>query len=139
MAIYSGQRLTGDPALGLDGECDFIIAAGAGLPVMAAPLVTVVEAKRQDMELGAGQCVAEMVALRLFNERAGDGARPVFGCVTTGETWQFLRLDGSVVTFDADRYYLTDVGLILAAVVAAVEQALAVTGPPAPPAGGPPP
>lgn len=37
------------------------------------------------------------------------------GCVTTGEAWQFLRLEPAAVSIDRPRYYIDNVGLILAA------------------------
>ena len=77
------------------------------------------EAKRGDIELGLGQCVAQMVAARMFNERAGLAA-PLYGVVTTGEDWQFLKLDGDVVTLHANRLYLNSLGLVLAALGAAI-------------------
>ena len=46
----------------------------------------------------------------------------VYGCVTTGEDWQFLRLDGQAVIIDTTRRYINDVGSILAAF-------LSITGP----------
>jgi hypothetical protein len=82
---------------------------------LRAPLVTVLEAKRGDIELGLGQCVAQMVGARLFNEHAGGPAEPVFGVVTTGEAWQFLRLAGATVTLHRERLFITGTGGILAA------------------------
>lgn len=112
-AIYSGQRLDVDPAKGLIGECDFILAVSPALPPLHAPVMTVVEAKKNDIEVGLGQCIAQMLAARIFNEQAGHTAAPIYGCVTTGETWQFLRLDGQEALLDKDRYYLDNVGRIL--------------------------
>ncbi len=37
----------------------------------------------------------------------------IHGCVTSGEVWQFLRLDGIRYTQDEDRYYLHDLSKIL--------------------------
>ena len=99
IAIYSGQRLDVSPDQGLVGECDFILAATPPVPILRAPLVTIVEAKKNDVEGGLGQCVAQMVGARLFNEKAGKTA-PIYGCVTTGETWQFLRLEPTAVSID---------------------------------------
>lgn len=115
VAIYSGQRLDVDAARGLTGACDFILAATPPVPVLRAPLVTIVEAKRGDIEAGLGQCVAQMVAARLFNERAGRGPSNVWGCVTSGDDWQFLRLAGAAVQLERRKYYITDLGSILAA------------------------
>ena len=84
LAIFSGQRLDVDAGRGLQGECDFILALTDPVPRLRAPLVTVVEAKKNDIEGGLGQCVAQMVAARDYNEREGAGLSVVYGCVTTG-------------------------------------------------------
>lgn len=131
LAVFSGQRLDADPSRGLVGECDFILALTDPVPPLRAPLVTVVEAKKADIELGLGQCVAEMVGAKAFNDAAGESNRPVYGCVTSGEVWLFLRLDGNDVLQDNRRYALIELGLILAVFNAITEEALAVS-PPAP-------
>lgn len=125
LAIYSGQRLDVDAAQGLVGECDYILALTEPVPRLRAPLVTVLEAKRGDIELGLGQCVAQMVAARLFNERAGAAPGPVFGAVTTGEAWQFLRLTGAEVTLHTTRLFVDSLGAILACLQASLRAATA--------------
>ena len=112
------------PEKGLSGECGFILAASPSFPILHSPQVTIVEAKKNDIEVGLGQCVAEMVGARFFNERAGNKFGPMFGCVTTGETWQFLRLDGSTAVIDRKRYYIDNIGLVLAAWQAVVAACL---------------
>ena len=47
---------------------------------MEAPIVAVVEAKKEDLIAGLGQCVAEMVAIQMFNEREGTPMPAVYGC-----------------------------------------------------------
>ncbi len=79
-----------------------------------APVVTVVEAKNDNIKSGLGQCVAEMVAARLFNERTGEGPATIHGVVTTGSNWRFLKLDGGTVFVDRPEYYLDHVEKILA-------------------------
>jgi hypothetical protein len=59
-----------------------------------------------------------MVAASRFNEAAGRLKSPVYGCVTTGETWQFLRLAGLVALINRDRLYLDNVGGILGVLLA---------------------
>jgi len=120
LAIYSGQRLDVDPARGLVGECDYILALTPPVPRLRAPLVTILEARKGDIEEGLGQCVAQMVAARLFNERAGGLDRPLFGCVTTGEVWQFLRLGDYEVILDRSRLFIDNVGGLLAALRAII-------------------
>jgi hypothetical protein len=122
LAIYSGQRFDVDPEHGLTGECDYILALTPPVPRLRAPLVTIREAKKGDVEAGLGQCVAQVVGARLFNVRAGEPARPVFGCVTSGEVWQFLRLEGTAVVIDRTRLFLDNVGGILGALRAILVQ-----------------
>src|SRR5262249_7549363 len=125
MSLYSGQRLDVDPARGLAGECDYILALAPPLPRLRAPIIVVLEAKKADVEAGLGQCVAQMVGLQLFNERAGEPPRPISGCVTSGEVWQFLRLQEAAVLIDRDRLFIDNVGGILTALRAIVSGAAA--------------
>jgi len=114
LAIYSGQRLDVQPDQGLVGECGFLLARGQPVPVLHAPLVAIVEAKKNDVEAGLGQCAAQMIGARLFNEQEGQPLACIHGCVTTGETWQFLRLRLGDLTLDSSRYFIDNVGSILA-------------------------
>ncbi len=114
ISIYSGQRLDVDPERGLMGECDFLLARTPPLPILRPPLATLVEAKRNDIDLGLGQCAAQMLGARVFNEKAGREGSPIFGCVTTGETWQFLKLQGDQLEIDPRHSYISDVGTLLA-------------------------
>jgi hypothetical protein len=122
LAIFSGQRLDVDPARGLQVECDFILALTDPVPRLRAPLVTVVEAKKSDVEAGLGQCVAQMVAARDYNECEGAQLAMLHGCVTTGEAWQFLQLASADVTIDRGRLYIDNGGAILAVVGAIVSR-----------------
>ncbi len=120
-SIYSGQRLDVDAVQGLIGECDFILAKSPPLPMMQAPVITLVEAKKNDIEGGLGQCTAQMVGANLFNQQEGQAIKTIYGCVTTGETWQFLRLTDSQVCIDSGRYYIDRVDKILGVLQAMLE------------------
>jgi len=121
-AIYSGQRFDVDAELGLVGEPDFILAASDAVLPLQAPIAVVVEAKKNDVEGGLGQCIAQMVAADRFNQQAGRTAFPVFGCVTTGEVWQFLRLAGTEALLQRRRYYIDNIDLILGAFQAIINE-----------------
>ena len=112
-SIYSGEGLNVDVARGLVGECDFVLSAAPPLPVVQAPIMIVLEAKRGEIDTALGQCAAQMVGAQLFNEKHGRGLPAVFGCVTTGEIWQFLRLHDSTLAIDPTRLYLNNLGSIL--------------------------
>ena len=111
--IYSGQHLDVDPQQGLVGECDFILSAAPPVPVLQSPIVVILEAKKGDIEAGLGQCAAQMVGARLFNQADSGEEKTIFGCVTTGEDWQFLRLVETTLSIDTRRYYINNVGRIL--------------------------
>ena len=85
------------------GECDFILSATPPLPGLRAPLVTIVEAKEHDIEAAIWQCFAQMVGARIFNERSGRPIEELYGCVTNGDLWQFLRLRGETGEIDRRR------------------------------------
>lgn len=131
VTIHSGTRMDVEQSQGLWGECDFVLARAPLLPELRAPLITVVEAKQGSIESGLGQCAAQMVGARLFNERAGRALLTSFGCVTNGEVWQLLRLAGSDLTIDSTRYHLIDLGRLLAAFQAALSQATLAPAAPA--------
>ncbi len=120
VSFLSGPRLDVDPARRLTGECDFLLSLTDPLPRVRPPLLAILEAKRNDIEAGLGQCAAQMVAAQVFNERAGLMGRPVYGCVTTGEDWQFLRLEAQELVIDPARRYIDRLGSVLAALLAAV-------------------
>lgn len=112
-ALHSGKRLDVDVQQGLNGECDFILALGELSHTIRTPIFALVEAKKNDIELGLGQCVAQMLGAKIFNQDRGNGIDTVFGCVTTGEAWQFLKLEDHTIFIDIDRYYIDNVGKIL--------------------------
>jgi len=112
IAIFSGKNLEAAREQGLTGECDFILTQGAKSLTIQNPILALVEAKKADIELGLGQCVAQMVGAKLMNARQ-DVNHPIYGCVTTGEDWQFLKLEEQILYIDSDRYYINEVDKIL--------------------------
>ena len=118
IAVFSGPQFNVDAVRGLTGECDFLLTLSPPIYPISAPVVAVAEAKRGELDLGMGQCVAGMVAAREFNRTAG----PVFGCVTSGENWLFYRLDGDRLTMDSRRYYITQLPELLGVFRAIIEE-----------------
>jgi hypothetical protein len=122
LSIYSGQRLDVAPDRGLVGECDFVLCKSPPLPFIQSPIMAIVEAKKHDIEAGLGQCAAQMVGAQWFNQNEGNGDTPIFGCVTTGEDWQFLCLEDTTIALDSRRYYIVHVGVILGVFAAIVHR-----------------
>jgi hypothetical protein len=113
IGAYYGVEFNADPEAGLTGYCDFLITRAPQLPRIVAPVAVIVEAKRDNLENGYGQCIAGMVGAQRFNRRAGNGIETVYGASTTGISWRFLRLSGSVVTFDTMEYSFSQVDRLL--------------------------
>jgi hypothetical protein len=104
VGLFSGVEFTIEPSLGLSGRCDFILSRSPEQLALTAPVCVVVEAKNENIVGGIPQCLAEMVAAKLFNQRAGTPESPVYGIVTTGGLWRFLRLDGTTAFVDVTEY-----------------------------------
>lgn len=113
ISLFSGIDFTVDTAQGLNGNCDFIISRSPELLILNAPVITVVEAKKENINAGLGQCVAEMIAARIFNQREGNDISTIYGTVTTGTNWKFLKLINQVVEIDLTDYYINNIGKIL--------------------------
>ena len=88
---------------------------------MQAPFIAIVEAKNDLIRNGLGQCIASMVAARLSNERAGLAIDSVYGAVTTGAAWQFLRLRGDILAMDIPEYFVDNLPRIMGILRAIVE------------------
>jgi hypothetical protein len=108
ISIFSGVDFTIEPEKGLNGACDFIISKSPDQTVITAPLLMIVEAKNENILKGLGQCAASMIAARLFNEREANLTPVIYGAVTTGEIWKFLRLQDSLLQTDKISYYIQD-------------------------------
>ena len=54
-----------------------------------------------------------MYAAQLFNQQSTAPIEAVFGVITTGSAWKFLRLQQAVVTLDIKEYYIDNAGKIL--------------------------
>jgi hypothetical protein len=113
LSLFSGTSFNVDPEQGLTGLCDFLLSKSSEQLFIVAPVITIVEAKNDNIKAGLGQCVAEMVAARLFNQREGNDIEVIHGVVTTGSNWKFLKLEGQTVSVDLSEYYVKEVDKIL--------------------------
>jgi hypothetical protein len=123
--FYSGITFDVDPVRGLVGECDYLFACTAPTPVLEAPFLVVVEAKKDDLYQGLGQCAAQMLAARILNERRNRIMPCIHGCVTTGREWQFLKLEQNDLLIDGKVLFINDLELILGTLAAILRAGLA--------------
>lgn len=122
--LFSGIEFDVDKDKGLNGLCDFIISESPEQLFVSAPVITLVEAKKENIMAGLGQCVAEMLAAQIFNEREGNNIPVVYGAVTSGTNWKFLKLEGKVIEIDLSEYYLKDVNKILGILASGIRGSL---------------
>jgi hypothetical protein len=123
IALFSGVEWEVDPSRGLAGYCDFIMTRGGSEHVLRAPFVAVVEAKNDLIRTGLGQCIASMYAARISNERTHERSGPVFGVVTTGAAWKFLRMEGDDVLLDREEHFIDNLPRIMGILTTITEAA----------------
>lgn len=121
ISLYSGAILNADDTKGLNGECDFILSKGKQSFDIRTPLFCMIEAEDNDIEKNIPQCIAQMEGARLYNEREGHSFPCIYGCVTTGTEWQFLKLENRTCFVDTERYYIDKLENILGALQAVVD------------------
>ena len=109
ISLFSGSTFTVDVDADLDGQCDYIISLNPEQFYITAPIVTIVEAKKENIIQGFGQCIATMYAATIFNERENNQLPYVYGVVTTGTTWKFIKLSENKAYIDVDEYYLKEI------------------------------
>ncbi|WYL96257.1 MAG: hypothetical protein HEQ35_22665 [Gloeotrichia echinulata IR180] len=113
ISLFSGIEFNIEPEKGLIGVCDFLISLSAEQLFVQAPVITLVEAKNDNLKSGLAQCLGEMLAAQIFNQRGQNQIEIVYGVVTTGTVWQFLSLNAQTVKIDLEEYSLNNISVIL--------------------------
>jgi len=121
-SIFSGERLDVLPEQGLNSECDFILGKNSFSSSLQAPIFCLVEAKKNDIKEGLGQCVAQMLGATLFNQNEGLEYPVVYGCVTTCEIWQFLKLADKTFYLDSQPYYINELAKLIGMLQAILDE-----------------
>ena len=113
ISMFSGVEFSVDPDNGLSGVCDFLVSRSPQQLLIEAPIIVLVEAKNDNLKAGLPQCMATMIAAKLFNEREQNTIQWVYGAVTTGSAWNFLKLAEHTISVDAHEYSIENPGKIL--------------------------
>jgi hypothetical protein len=98
VGVFSGEEFNVDIAADLNGYCDFLVSRSSEQLYIKAPVMMLVEAKKEDLKPALGQCLAEMVAAQRFNLSKGQAIETIYGVVTSGTVWRFLQLTEKVVS-----------------------------------------
>jgi len=117
ISVFSGEEFNIEPEVGLNGICDFLVSQSPEQIAVEAPVLVVVEAKNDDLKQGMGQCLAEMVAAQRFNQANQQAIPTIYGSVSMGTAWRFLKLEGSTVTVDLTDYPVPPVEQVLSILV----------------------
>jgi len=122
--IYSGENLDIDPKNDLNGECDFILSKKKDSLKIQTPIFAIAEAKRDSISSGdIAQVIAQMIGAYILNKQDGNNYDIIFGAVTTGYIWQFLKLEVQeneekstyLITIEEKNYYINQLEEILGA------------------------
>lgn len=127
ITVHSGENLPADQTVGLTGDgwplpCDFILTKDTRTFNINYPILQIVEAKKNDLDIGIPQCAAQLIGAQIFNKRKGVDLPFVYGCVTTGDEWLFMRLTGHELVIDTRKYYLVEIGELLALFVQLIDE-----------------
>ena len=122
ISFFSGIELNVDKERDLTGFCDFIISKSPEQLFLNTPVITIVEAKNENIMSGLGQCAAEMIASRIFNEQEGTTLSKIYGVVTSGNIWKFLKLEDNKIYIDLDDYSIKEVSKVLGILCSMIEQ-----------------
>jgi hypothetical protein len=109
LKIWKGTGIESDV---LCGNPDYIVAGNKDY--LDAPLLCIVEAKRDDFTQGLAQCLVEMQACQWNNQQIGK-IIDVFGIVTNGEGWKFYKLTSTGKVYETLLYTVLDMEMLLGA------------------------
>jgi hypothetical protein len=122
ISFFSGIELNVDKDRDLTGFCDFIISKSPEQLFLNTPVITIVEAKNENIMSGLGQCAAEMIASRIFNEQEGTTLSKIYGVVTSGNIWKFLKLEDNKIYIDLDDYSIKEISKVVGILCSMIEQ-----------------
>ena len=122
ISFFSGIDFNVDPDNGLTGVCDFLVSLSPIQSILHAPVIVLVEAKKEDPAPGLGQCIAEMLAAQLFNAEKGNDIPLIYGAATTGTEWKFLKLQEKRLHLDMTIYQISQCDRILGILSSMVNQ-----------------
>jgi hypothetical protein len=111
ITLFSGEELEINPQDDLSGACDFFFTFIPQSAYLESPIISLVEAKDEDMDYGIAQCAAQLYGAKIFNETEGKDFPFLYGCATDGAEWKFLRFENNVFYIDNQIY--TDLKEIL--------------------------
>jgi hypothetical protein len=65
-----------------------------------------------------------MVGAKIFNETDGNKVDVIYGCVSNGTEWQFLKLENDTIFIDDKLYFFNELNVILGILNAIVKSSI---------------
>ena len=112
LSLYSGTNFNADLEKGLTGTIDHLFSQAAPQQSAICPPITTVVETKSDYG-GISHCLVQMVAAQQLNRNPG----VIYGVVTTGILWRFLKLEEDIVTLDLTDYLLFPLEQLLASLM----------------------
>ena len=109
ISLFSGTDFNVAPQQGLNGQCDFIISRSTEQFYVSTPVIFLVEAKNDRIKTSIPQCFAEMITAQIFNEQRENEIDTIFGVVSTGSLWRFLKLVDNQAYIDLEEYHAREI------------------------------
>jgi hypothetical protein len=113
ITLFSGEQLNVDKKKGLNGEIDFLFTLKTSLKEIQKPVFSITEAKIGKLTKSLPQATAQLYAAQKFNELENKPLIVVYGAVTDGKTWQFMKIQKQLVVYDIKTYYIDNLPLLL--------------------------
>ncbi|MCP4345755.1 MAG: hypothetical protein GY795_09540 [Desulfobacterales bacterium] len=113
ISLFSGTVFNVDEDAELGGLCDYLISLNSEQFYISAPVLIIAEAKKENIIGGFGQCIATMHAADLFNKKENNPVSLIFGAVTTGSIWKFIKLENRKAYIDIDEYHIKEIEALL--------------------------
>jgi len=117
-----GNAFNVDKENGLNGFCDYIIIGYSEQFYLEAPIITIVEAKNENINSGMGQCIAEMYAAKIFNDAENQSLSRIYGAITIGDEWKFLKLMENLAYIARQSYYISEINKVVGILINMAEQ-----------------
>jgi hypothetical protein len=111
--LFSGENLPANKKEKLNGEVDFLWVGKPDALELQKPIISLCEAKKGSIEDSLAQCAAQMYGARVYNQKKKNNIHDIYGCVSSGTDWLFMKLEGQTIWKDTKTYTLSNLPELL--------------------------
>ena len=104
VSLFSGIDFNVDDAMGLKGRCDYVLARSPEQLALIGADLRARGSEEREHRRGHPAMPGGDGRAQVFNDRDKTVESIVYGAVTTGILWRFLRLDGKQAAVDSVEY-----------------------------------